>query len=223
MWLAAFNTARGMTAWAGRPEVSRVPVLAGSRLTSRSKRTSARALSWLADRTSCSSVGGRARRPTRVFSSSSDASTSSPRTGLLERLAEQHSRHRRRARCSPCSEAEVGALLVDLGDSASDELLVRPRSGRPLFGEALVREGCCGTWCRSPCRRGGVRRMLPRERGMPLEPPTSGRLHALVWVRSVATAPSMSPVEQHRATVIAHLGSIAGQETPQVAVLGRLA
>src|ERR1035437_10345200 len=45
----------------------------------------------------------------------------------------------------------------------------RPRSGRPLFREALVREGCWGPWCRSQCRRGGVRRMLPREGMRPLE------------------------------------------------------
>jgi hypothetical protein len=38
----------------------------------------------------------------------------------------------------------------------------RSRSGRPLFGEALVREAWRGTWCRSQCRRGGVRRVLPR-------------------------------------------------------------
>jgi hypothetical protein len=39
----------------------------------------------------------------------------------------------------------------------------RPRSGRPLIGEAIVREGGCGRGCRSQCRPGGVRRMLPRD------------------------------------------------------------
>src|SRR5450755_44280 len=65
---------------------------------------------------------------------------------------------------------------------------------------------------------------------MPLEPPTLNRplLHVrapsrALWLRFGGNCPLDEPVEQHRAAVIAHLGSIAGQETPRVAVLGGLA
>jgi hypothetical protein len=54
--------------------------------------------------------------------------------------------------------ARIWAIARATGYSA------RPRSGRPLFGEAIARERGCGPWRRSQCRRGGVRRMLPRDR-----------------------------------------------------------
>jgi hypothetical protein len=53
--------------------------------------------------------------------------------------------------------ARVWAIAGATGYSA------RPSSGRPLFGEAIAREGLCGPWRRSQCRRGGVRRLPPRE------------------------------------------------------------
>jgi hypothetical protein len=54
--------------------------------------------------------------------------------------------------------ARIWAIAGATGYSA------RPSSGRPLFGEAIAREGLCGPWRRSQCRRGGVRRLPPRDR-----------------------------------------------------------
>ena len=64
-----------------------------------------------------------------------------------------HGRRRPRVADRTCLWAIAGAT----GYSA------RPRSGRLLFGEALVPEAWCGPWRRSRCRRGGVRRVLPRD------------------------------------------------------------
>jgi hypothetical protein len=57
---------------------------------------------------------------------------------------------------NPRQARDGGIGRSHLGDSASDGYSARPRSGRPLFGEAIAREGLCGPWRRSQCRRGGA-------------------------------------------------------------------
>jgi hypothetical protein len=78
-------------------------------------------------------------------------------------------RARHRVAAGPCvrrgrSVSASGARRLVLGDSASDELLGAAEIRTPLFGEALAREGQCGPWRRSRCRRGGARRVLARDR-----------------------------------------------------------
>ena len=75
-------------------------------------------------------------------------------------------RHRRRTPVSlghrGPSQPRSGRLL--LGDSASDELPGTAEIRTPAFGEALAREGSCGSWQRPRCRRVGCARASTRRR-----------------------------------------------------------
>jgi hypothetical protein len=86
------------------------------------------------------------------------------------------------------------------------ELVLSPVTER---GPRSRRGACFATDARA--RAGDPARLLPREWGMPLEPPTSDRLDALVWVRFGGNCDLDGSVEQHRATVIAHLGADRGR------------
>ena len=77
-------------------------------------------------------------------------STQPPRTTRLTRV--------------PCTSKEPSSAAAPADAclwaiSQATHYSPRSRSGRPLFREALVREGSCGTWS----RRAAVRRMFPRE------------------------------------------------------------
>ena len=75
-------------------------------------------------------------------------------------------RHVCRPRC--CFDERAGVPLAHVharlrAQARATNYSAQPRSGRPLFGEALAREGIVRPWRRSRRRRGGVRRVLPRE------------------------------------------------------------
>ena len=72
---------------------------------------------------------------------------------------EAEARHRRRTPVSLGHRRPAAGLDPDASSWAqarATNYLARSRSGRPLFGEALVPEAWCGQWRRSRCRRSGA-------------------------------------------------------------------
>ena len=75
-------------------------------------------------------------------------------------------KHKRAERDAPTetTTAPAPTARLHLGDSASDELLGAAEIRTPAYRRSDRTRGMCGPWRRSQCRRGGVRRMLPRDR-----------------------------------------------------------